>query len=920
MRRPSCRHCRRDDQGISLIEVVLSITILLLVLVPVSYVLNSVLLDAGSAVSQTAALSVAEGAIENLNNSGPPSNADGTPQVGVNLNEGTKTESSVVYSITARFDWADIPANANLCTAGTIPQVVSLLVTVTWGSGNTVTDSAILNYPPASVPTNGFIAQQINGDPAGNPGTNDVSGNTWGGAGGRVTGVPVTFTPQTGTPITIDADTNGCAFLQVPPSTTAGTYTVSVGQPSSTPVQFVAPGSTATTVVASSLTVITNQVTTATPAQFDEGAFVGLAYPNSTVTDDGVTCPNVSSFQCVAFGQAPKLPAVDGSSGIVATASVLSGSNWTSAQLSGVTRIESSACGSLCIGVGYSVTSGVSTGAVVTTSATSPTSWTTSTVPSTALTQVQCPLTNVCVAIGTTSPSTGVLLSGTISGSTVTWVNQTPATVTSLSQITCPTSSVCMAVGTTATGPVIVSGAITATSQTWALDTLPTGASAPTTLTQIACSGTTACLAIGTTSSAATVVAGTVTGATQLFVSDTVPAGTTSLTQITCQATTACLAIGAASVTPTIIAGTVSPTAQTFVADAPPSATLTSYLSISCNGATGTTACVVLDTNTSKGNGIIAGPVSATTATWYSDTFSSNPTLLSNVYCSSGTGACVATGSTGGTGVGSTAAIYTGALTSATATATERWSLGTYSPTGNTPVWISGVGCYGGATPTCEAAASSQTTALLLGNTALPTASAVWTPTATSLTSGLITNALPIEVSNSEPPAISYTACAAGSCGATIGPLFPFVNGYSVGGGTCLAELTNASASVTSVPGTTQSGAPTATIPLGLLPVKVVTAAGAPVSGATVSISVLDPVAANQPACDVASTNYTSPATNSDGLIRLDVIYETYTLSVKIGAATTVLGTVAVTPTATIYTPTSGTAQILSLPNPVVVI
>jgi hypothetical protein len=920
VRRPSCRHCRRDDQGISLIEVVLSITILLLVLVPVSYVLNSVLLDAGSAVSQTAALSVAEGAIENLNNSGPPSNADGTPQVGVNLNEGTKTEAAVTYSVSARFDWATIPASANLCTAGTIPQVVSLLVTVTWGSDNTVTDSAILNYPPASVPTNGFIAQQINGDPAGNPGTQDATGNTWGGAGGRVTGVPVTFTPQTGSPITIDADTNGCAFLQVPPTllngvNDAGTYTVTIG-PDPTPVQYVAPGSTASTVISSGLTVTTNQVTTSSPAQFDEGAYVGLSYPNSTVTDDGVTCPNVSSFQCVAFGQAPNGTAADGSTGIVATASVLSGSTWTSAQLTGVSRIESSACGSLCIGVGYSVTSGTSTGAVVTTSATSPTSWTASTVPSTALTQVQCPLPNVCVAIGTTSPSTGVLLSGTISGSTVSWVNQTPATVTALSQITCPTSSVCMAVGTTATGPVIVSGAITATSQTWFLDTLPASTK---TLTQIAC-GTTACLAIGTTASAATVVAGTVTGATQLFVADTVPAGTTSLTQITCQGTTACLAIGAASATPTIIAGTVSATTQTWVADAPPSATLTSYLSISCNGGTGTTACLVLDTNTSKGNGIIAGPVSATVSTWYSDTFSSSPSLLSGLYCSSGSAACVATGSRGGTGFGSNAVIYTGALTSATTTAAESWSLGTYSPTGNTPVWISGVGCYGGSTPTCVAAASSQTTAQFLTNTSLPAASAVWAPSTTSLTSGLITNALPIEVSNSEPPAISYTACAAGACGSTIGPLFPFVNGYSVGAGTCLAELSNASASATSVPGTTQSNAPVATIPLGLLPVKVVTAAGAPVSGATVSISVQDPTTANQPACDVPSTNYTSPATNSDGLVRLDVIYETYTLSVKIAGVTTLLGTVAVTPTATIYTPTSGSAQTLSLPSPVVVI
>ena len=164
------------SQGVGLIEVVIAITIMLLVLVPVCYLLVNVISDTGGAVQKTAALSIAEQWIETLNSQGAPPvdpPVNNTPEVNTNIPEGTQSEGNITYTVSAYFQWADLSpglTTPDLCTSTTLPQVLALTVTVTWSGGSgSVTDSTILDFPPPALPTDGFIAIQLEGDPAGSP-------------------------------------------------------------------------------------------------------------------------------------------------------------------------------------------------------------------------------------------------------------------------------------------------------------------------------------------------------------------------------------------------------------------------------------------------------------------------------------------------------------------------------------------------------------------------------------------------------------------------------------------------------------------------------------------------------------------------------------------------------------------------------
>jgi len=886
----------------------MAVAMVMVVLVGVGSLLMTVTSQAGNAIQKTAALSLAEQTIETLNNQGPPSNALGGPQVGTTISEGSQVEGNITYTTSAVFNWASVNGTPDLCASGTVPQALDLTVTVKWGTTGSITDTTVLDYPPASVPVDGFIGVQINGDPAGLPGTNDLGGQPWGGSNGRVTNVPVTFTPVTGSAVTIDADTNGCAFIEVPPSTTAGSYTLKVGPVPGLATAFVPPGS-ASSVTLTNVTVQTNQVTTPTPIQYDEGAFINVQYPNTSATDDGASCPNVSSFQCLVTGQAPTGSNPDGTTGIAATASVLSGSTWISTTLGGVSRIESVACGNLCIGVGY----GSGGGAAITSVPTSPTSWSTSTLPSgvTALTQIKCPSAAVCLAIGS-GTSGPVILAGTV-GSSVAWLADTlPSGLSSLSQITCPSGSgACLAIGSNSSGgAVILAGTPSSTLQTWVTDTLPSGITA---ITRLSCpASAAACLAIASNASGPMILAGSQSSSTQTWVADTLPAAPTSLTQLTCSGTTACMAIGTDAAGPILIAGSVSASVQTWVQDTLPSGT-TAIFQITCSGSTGTTACLALDSNSTT-DGIMAGPISATPQTWVADSLPAGVSLLSQISCPSGATACVATG-TVGSGYASTAAIVTGAVS----TATQTFSIGNV-PNGMSPVWFSGISCFGGGpTPSCVVPGATETGAVLLSDSTTGSGSTTWTNSSPSSLNGLRTANLPITVSNSEPPGTSYTPCQSGTCGSSIGPLFPFTAGYSLGAGDCLGELANASVSTSSVPGTSQSAAPTVILPLGLLPIEVVNANGTPVAGATLTAKVEDPTVPANVSCNSPTQTYSFPATGPDGFTRLDVIYETYMISVN----STNVGTMLVTPTSTTFTPATsanGSAAVQPLPTPQVVI
>ncbi|MGP8059142.1 MAG: hypothetical protein ACLP9C_05865 [Acidimicrobiales bacterium] len=914
-----------------LIEVVIAITIMLLVLVPVCYLLVNVISDTGGAVQKTAALSIAEQWIETLNSQGAPPvdpPVNNTPEVNTNIPEGTQSEGNITYTVSAYFQWADLSpglTTPDLCTSTTLPQVLALTVTVTWSGGSgSVTDSTILDFPPPALPTDGFIAIQLEGDPAGSPPglpagspPNDAAGRTWGeqsGVDGRIESVPVTLTPSSGPAQTLYPDAFGCVFAEEAP----GTYGVTVGAETLT-TPFVEEGSTTATTVSASTTVTVNQVSLLGPYFYDEGAFTNVNYPNSTVTDDGVSCPNTAQFQCLVTGQTPTGSATNGSSGIEATATVLSGSTWgSSAAISGISRIESTACGSICIGVGY--TTGPA-GAAVTDSTSAPGSWATSTLPSgiSALTQIKCPQAGDCVAIGSgTTSNTPVIVSGVDSTTSVTWTNDTlpsgPNNPTALSQITCPSATTCLALGSGSTGPVILGGTLSGSTWTWVSDPLPGGL---TSLLRVTCPATsTACLVAGSAPSGAVILAGTQSGATQTWNLDNLTNSPTSLTQLTCSGTTACLAIGTTSTGPTLIAGPVSSSGgQAWSPDTLPTG-VTSLNQITCSGSNGTTACLAID-STSAGNDIIAGPVSPNGGkTWVADTLPTGVNVVGQINCPATASQCVATGSTG-TGNASAGIIMTGNVT----TSTQSFVAGSV-PSSSSPVYYTGLSCYVSGSLICAAPGASQTASILMStSTVLPPPLQTTWSSVTVNSPGLFASNLPISVSNSQTNTF-FVACTAGTCpspSGSIGPLFPFASGYSIGAGNCSQELLNAAAQTTSVPGTSSATAPTETLPLGLLPIEVVNSSGLPIPGATVTATVDDPALPNGVACNGAP-GYVMPTTGPDGLSRMDVMYETYTISVHDSNGTTNnVGTIQVNSSTDTLNP--GVTQTVSaMPSAVVVV
>ncbi|HUA94413.1 MAG TPA: hypothetical protein VMB82_02675, partial [Acidimicrobiales bacterium] len=446
----------RGEEGFGLIDCIVAMVVLLAVLVPTGYLFTNVLSQSASARQRLTALSVAEQWIETLNNQGPPSDVNNQPEVGTALSEPSSVLSGITYHVSALFNWTDATGGTpDFCSTTTSP-VLGLQVTVSWVGNQSITDQAILNFPASGNLTDGYLAIQVNGDPAGGPPT-DAFGEIW---SQRVQSVPIQVSgTNLATPYSLTPAATGCTFLELAP----GTYTVQVG-----------PGPTASYVAnyneqtsetqplstQASITVIDAEITEVS-FQYDEGTDVGLSYPSTTAVDDGISCPNKGTLICLAVGQTPATPATAPSVSPEATGVAKTSSGWSVATFpTTMTRVEGTACTTtLCIAVGYSSSGGAAA------TSTNGTTWSNSALPSgvSQLTSIVCPTsatTPACIAIGAGTSSNGVLLTATISGSTVTWTKDTIPTTTGLSQIVCPSSStqpICFVSGTTSSGATIFS-------------------------------------------------------------------------------------------------------------------------------------------------------------------------------------------------------------------------------------------------------------------------------------------------------------------------------------------------------------------------------------------------------------------------------------------------------------------------------
>lgn len=829
--RTAARAKGQSDEGVTLIEVVVAFTILLIVTVPLGYLLDTMVAQAANVRQKEAALELADEWTEILSNSTPPIDpTTNTVQLDVSAAPvdpaGVVSATPIVggthYSVTAEYsEQLATGVSDNLCSAAvpstTNPGVVVVQVTVAWDNGvQSVTDSTNLQYPTPGVPTDGFIAVQVT-----NSGMTDVNGIS---ASARLRAVPVTVTGPSGgssTTQTLYPDTNGCVFDQVP----TGSYTVTVGEPAkdsgkapfpfySGSPPFVDPsGNQSPVVTPGTFTVLVTQEQPVL-VTYDEGVSPTVTFSSATPVQDGVECPGASAISCITTGTG---------SGSSAEATSGGTSTWTTGTLAGASRITGVACTTAatptCVGVG-NLASG---GGIIYSGTGSLSSATLDTIPTgiANVSQVVCPSTDGCYAIGTSTTGTPILLAGSFSGSPI-WQEFTDAaqTFSSLSSIACPAATVCELTGSFKT---VTPPATAASAGVLRLDGDPGAA-----------------------------VAGTLTGPT--FTLDTMPANLTTVSTVSCPTGTApytCVAIGTGDSAPTnpttdpvILTASVSSTASTasawvtetdFTADS--ALTLTG---LSCS----TTTCMAMGT---ASTGVAAWDADMTQGPhdWRSVAgLSTYVSTLTGVACGAPSGSDLGdctlvgskTGSTSGTmlatslqgssGAGVWSSLHTVALPSALIGQIE---------------YFSGIACEAPAAGSeCAAVGAAATGPFIVATNG--GTGGTWSNATPATFTGAQVSSIPVEVSANTTA--WTTEPYSSTTGVMTNALYPQSNGFAIAAGDCKGEAnysdvlgtytaSGANGAFTGVPGST----PTATVPLGVLPLDVTSSTGMPVSGATVTMT-----------------------------------------------------------------------------------
>jgi Tfp pilus assembly protein PilV len=675
-------HSESPDQGVTLIEVVVAFTVLMIALIPLSYLFTTAVIQAGQSTNQQTALSIAEQWTETLSNVTPPVNSNG--EVIVNQNAAPagpaagSTTTTAAYSVPGTLltpTTINVAATTSLATASaTYPQSVNVTTiangvdTITY-TGQTVNGSnqitqltGISGWSAAESIANGALVQQptavVPTETKGNTTYTMLAEYEWttiqGASNGAQPNLCVAGTPQLlKLKVTVswgpNVDSNNVqdsVVIDYPPSgiQTLGfvalqvngdsTASDSQGNPWSTRVQ--APPVTITqtsgTPIQKTLTIYPDQNGCAF-AQVEPGTYT-VALNNAT---------SGHPFSNDTYGTPPF---VENALGTVSANEL---------------TMPQSYSGSATVSVGAvsRLTTSFDQGSIVSTA-----------FPSSSSTEdgVACPGVGVlsCISTGETgntgvSPPTGTAVLTTFNQATSQWATATlPAGVTRLPSVACATTGAtttkCIAVGYGSSGAVILASPTTSASFT--NDTLPGGISS---LSQVACPSSSQCVAIGTlTSGAAAVLSGAITAGADTWTADAITGTGTiaGLTNLTCPvAAGGCVATGTttspSSGTPIIVSGGFG-LGWTAVSPNPtsPLVTLTSLTGIACPSTATSTFCLLTGT-ISTGPEVVAGTapaglgVAAPAWTWKADAFPSGTTVasLNGVTCPSST-KCLLTGRT----------------------------------------------------------------------------------------------------------------------------------------------------------------------------------------------------------------------------------------------------------------------------------
>jgi len=213
---------RRDEGGFGLLEVILSLTVLLLVLIASSYLVDNVVQQAAFNRQRVAAAELAEQYLETTSNA-TLSSLQADISKDVLLTATPVTVGGINYNVWSHLEWAGTGNAPSLCSSGNPPQVVRATMTVKWGNNQSLGETSIIDPPYGTViPGDGFLAVQIYG--ANSPSAPADTAN--------LINVQVNVTSQTtGTTITYNPDQSGCVYLQEP----LGKYNVSLASPTGGP-------------------------------------------------------------------------------------------------------------------------------------------------------------------------------------------------------------------------------------------------------------------------------------------------------------------------------------------------------------------------------------------------------------------------------------------------------------------------------------------------------------------------------------------------------------------------------------------------------------------------------------------------------------------------------------------------------------
>lgn len=559
---------RVSDAGFGLIECIVAMTVLIVSILPMTYLLTSLTQQSATARARITAEGIAEQWLEYYNNlsltNGFPSNPNGVVKTSVT------TVNGAAFTATISMQWAEAGESGNLCNTGSVPQIVDVLAVVTWGQNNSVSESTVANPPYGLIsPTTGFLAVQV----------------------AKATGAVQQFTPPA-LPINYSISSGGsvlttgtvpeggCIFAQE----NTGSYTVTLTSPTSSPWSYV--GTAQETTAQTTLTVA-SELTSYGTITYDQGGAVNLSYPSETSVADGVACPIAGT--CFTWGReqtgarllvdragswsSVTLPTLTGGNAITgiagvscltATLCVAATIGSTASPLANVLAINpvTSTATALTLPAGVSIRTlaGVSClttscalagtlattgagGVILTADGTVVTSVAdpglTSTPAVEGLTGVTCATgTTTCFAWGQSTASTGIIINGTTtSGAQATL----PANVTNITGMSCaPTSpSLCVAAAQTSSAPTLL--ASTTAGATWST---PTTLPAITGVGPLSCWSATACAAavqVGSGSSETNAEITTTDAGVTWTTSPTYPSGVTSITSLSCTSSTSCI-------------------------------------------------------------------------------------------------------------------------------------------------------------------------------------------------------------------------------------------------------------------------------------------------------------------------------------------------------------------------------------------